>query len=755
MLQTNLEEKLNQMNERQREAVEHTEGPLLILAGAGSGKTTVLINRIAYLLSKGICAPYHILAITFTNKAAKELCDRIDKMMGADAFGVTAATFHSFCGRILRAEIGVDGVFNSNYTIYDTDDAQRVVKAAMKALEVDDTVLPARTIQWYISRAKDERVAPDEFCKHYGRDHRMETVAKVYARYDAALREANALDFDDMILKTVELFENHPEILAKYAGRFRYIMVDEYQDTNPLQYRLVALLSSKFGNLCVVGDDDQSIYKFRGATIENILLFEDRFPNAKVIRLEQNYRSTSNILDAANGVIAHNKQRKGKELWTAGEKGEPVYLKRLSDDFEESRFVSDTIQDRVVKDGAKFSEFAVLYRTNAQGNSIERYFVKSGIPYKVVGGFRFYERKEIKDILAYLQVVNNPRDDLRLKRIINEPKRKIGATTIAHVEEIARREYCSMLEVMGRAGEYAQLSRAAASLQTFYRLIEDLKEALPRIPLDEWVARVAKESGYVPMLELEDTDEARDRINNIMELCTSVKQYQQLNPEGTLSGFLEEVSLMTDLDQLNDEEDRVVLMTLHSAKGLEFNYVFMIGMEQGLFPSQRSMDEADGIEEERRLMYVGVTRARKCLYLLHTRQRMLYGRTQYCIPSEFLKELPVLVTKDLTPKSDTAFSSSFGGGFNAKPSAPRYGTPVRTGYVHKPAAPAIRRPAPQAPAAEFNFKVGDRVHHKTFGDGTLQSITPMGSDFLLSVQFDQVGTKKIMANFAKLTKCEE
>ncbi len=755
MLQDQIQEKLAQMNERQRQAVEHTDGPLLILAGAGSGKTTVLINRIAYMLHKGICAPYHILAITFTNKAAKELCDRIDKMMGPAAFGVTAATFHSFCGRILRAEIGVDGVFNSSYTIYDADDSQRVIKAAMKALNVDDTVLPVRTVQWYISRAKDERVDPENFCKHYGRDLRLEQAAKVYARYDAALREANALDFDDMILKTVELFENHPEILAKYAGRYRYIMVDEYQDTNPLQYRLVSLLASQYGNLCVVGDDDQSIYKFRGATIENILLFEERFPNATVIRLEQNYRSTANILDAANGVIAHNTQRKGKNLWTAGSKGEPVYIKRLSDDFEESRFVSETIQDRVVKDGARFSDFAVLYRTNAQANSIERYFVKSGIPYKVVGGFRFYERKEIKDILAYLQIINNPRDDLRLKRIINEPKRKIGAATISAVEEIAAREYRPMLEVMERAGEYPTLSRTAATLETFAHMIAHLKEELGRRPLDEWVAQVARETSYLTMLELEDTDEAKDRINNIMELCTSVKQYQQQNSEATLAGFLEEVALMTDVDQLNDDEERVVLMTLHSAKGLEFNYVFMIGMEQGLFPSQRSMDEADGIEEERRLMYVGVTRARKCLYLLHTRQRMLYGRTQYCIPSEFLKELPALVTKDLTPKSDTAFSSSFGSSYGARPTTPRYGNPVRTGYVSKPQSPAIRRPVPQSAAPDFAFSCGDRVCHKTFGNGTLMSKTPMGSDFLLEVRFDKVGTKKIMANFAKLTKCEE
>ncbi len=751
MLQTKIEEKLNQMNARQREAVEHTEGPLLILAGAGSGKTTVLINRIAYMLSKGICAPYHILAITFTNKAAKELCDRIDRMMGADAFGVTAATFHSFCGRILRAEIGVDGVFNSNYTIYDSDDSQRVIKAAIKALEIDEQLVPPRLAQWAISQAKDRRIGPEEFCKHFGRDLRQEKIAKVYARYDAALREANALDFDDMILKTVELFENHPEILAKYAGRYRYIMVDEYQDTNPLQYRLVSLLSSKFGNLCVVGDDDHSIYKYRGATIENILLFEERFPNAKVIRLEQNYRSTSNILDAANGIIAHNKQRKGKELWTAGEKGEPVYLRRLADDFEESRFVAETVEERVVKDGAKFSDFAVLYRTNAQANSIERYFVKSGIPYKVVGGFRFYERKEIKDILAYMQVINNPRDDLRLKRIINEPKRKIGNATIASMEEIAAREFCPLLEVMGRAAEYPSLSRTASTLQTFCHMMESLKEELPRMPLDEWVAKVARESGYLTMLELEDTDEARDRINNIMELCTSVKQYQQLNPEGTLAGFLEEVSLMTDVDQLNDEEDRVVLMTLHSAKGLEFNYVFMIGMEQGLFPSQRSMDEPDGIEEERRLMYVGVTRARKCLYLLHTRQRMLYGRTQYCVPSEFLRELPPLNIKDLTPKSSNAFQSGFG----APAATHRAASPVRTGYASAPpASPAIRRPAPQT-AAPFAFESGDRVHHKTFGNGTLLKKTPMGTDYLLEVRFDTAGMKKIMANFAKLTKAEE
>ncbi len=748
MLQEILQEKLNAMNERQREAVEHTEGPLLILAGAGSGKTTVLINRIAYMLSKGICAPYHILAITFTNKAAKELCDRIDRMMGADAFGVTAATFHSFCGRVLRAEITVDGVFNSNYTIYDADDSQRVIKAAMKAMEIDDGTLPARSVQYAISNAKDHRISPEEYCKHFGRDLRQEQIAKVYARYDAALRDANALDFDDMILKTVELFENHPEILAKYAGRFRYVMVDEYQDTNPLQYRLVALLSSKFGNLCVVGDDDQSIYKFRGATIENILLFEERFPNAKVIRLEQNYRSTSNILDTANAVIAHNKQRKGKNLWTAGEAGEPVYVKRVADDFEESRFLAETIQDRVVKDGAKFSDFAILYRTNAQANSVERYFVKSAIPYKVVGGFRFYERKEIKDILAYLQVINNPRDDLRLKRIINEPKRKIGATTIAHIEEIARRARLSMLEVMEQAGEYPALSRTAPALTAFANLIHSLKEDLGKAPLDEWVARVARESGYITMLELEDTDEARDRINNIMELCSSVKQYQQENPEGKLSGFLEEVSLMTDLDQMTDEDERVVLMTLHSAKGLEFDHVFMIGMEEGLFPSQRCMDDGE-LEEERRLMYVGVTRARKTLHLLHARQRMLYGRTQYCMPSSFLKELPALTIKNLSPPPAELGSYGMGGsGYARTPGA------VRTGFASKPAQPAIRRPAPAA-SAPFAFECGDRVNHKTFGVGTLLSKTPMGSDFLLEVQFDKVGTKKIMANFAKLTKAEE
>ncbi len=747
MLQQVLEEKMSAMNPRQMEAVEHTEGPLLILAGAGSGKTTVLINRIAYLLSKGLCAPYHILAITFTNKAAKELCSRIDAMMGADAFGVTAATFHGFCGRILRAEIGVDGVFNSNYTIYDVDDGQRVIKAAMKELEIDDSTLPARSIQWAISRAKDQRISPEEYCKNFGRDLRQEQIAKVYARYDTALREANALDFDDMILKTVELFENHPEILAKYAGRFRYIMVDEYQDTNPLQYRLIALLSSKFKNICVVGDDDQSIYKFRGATIENILLFEDHFPNAKVIRLEQNYRSTANILDAANAVIAHNTQRKGKNLWTAGDKGEPIYVKRVHDDFEESRFIAETVQDRVVQDRANFSEFAVLYRTNAQANSVERYFVKSGIPYKVVGGFRFYERKEIKDILAYMQVINNPRDDLRLKRIINEPKRKIGATTIAAVETISRQEFLPMLEVMRRASEYPALSRTATTLEAFARLMDQLSAELERMTLDEWVAKVAKDTGYVAMLELEDTDEARDRINNIMELCSSVKQYQQENPEGKLSGFLEEVSLMTDLDQMTDEDDRVVLMTLHSAKGLEFNYVFMIGMEEGLFPSQRCMDDGE-LEEERRLMYVGVTRAKKCLYLLHARQRMLYGRTQFCMPSTFLKELPALVIEDLSPKTEP-----FGGGYT-KPAYTRPGaSPVRSGFATPAAQPVIRRAA-TGEAAPFAFNCGDRVKHKTFGNGTLISKTPMGSDFLLEVQFDTVGTKKIMANFAKLTKGE-
>ena len=752
MLQNVLEEKLNQMNARQREAVEHTEGPLLILAGAGSGKTTVLINRIAYLLSKGLCAPYHILAITFTNKAAKELCERIDAMMGADAFGVTAATFHSFCARVLRMDIAAGGIFTGDFTIYDADDSQRVVKAAMKELEIDDQLLPHRSVAGFISRAKDQRISPAEFCGYFGKDLRHEQIAKVYARYETVLQASNALDFDDLILKTVELFESHPEILAKYAGRYRYCMVDEYQDTNPLQYRLVSLLSSKFGNLCVVGDDDQSIYKFRGATIENILLFEERFPNAKVIRLEQNYRSTANILDAANGVIAHNEGRKGKTLWTAGEKGDPVYLKRLSDDFEESRFVAETIQDRVVKDGAKFSDFAILYRTNAQSNSMERYLVKSAIPYKVVGGFRFYERKEIKDILSYLQLINNERDSLRLKRIINEPKRKIGATTVSTLEEISLREGLSMPEVMRRVEEYPALSRAASSLKEFVKICDDLKEKLETTPLDEWIGMVARESGYVAMLQLEDTDEAKDRLNNIMELCSSAAQYQKDNPEGGLSGFLEEISLMTDLDQLGDEDDRVVLMTLHSAKGLEFNYVFMIGMEQGLFPSQRSLDEADGIEEERRLMYVGVTRARKVLWLLHTRQRMLYGRTQFCVPSEFLKELPPLVCEDLTVRTDNLFAGSSAPNYVPRTSAAA--SPVRFGRAAPQSASAIRRPAPPQEAAPFAFEVGDRVCHKTFGNGTLLSKSPMGRDFLLEIEFDQVGKKKIMANFAKLTKGE-
>ena len=744
MLQNIIEEKMNEMNERQREAVEYTEGPLLILAGAGSGKTTVLINRIAYLLSKGLCAPYHILAITFTNKAARELCERIERMMGADAFGVTAATFHSFCARILRAEIAAGGTFNGNYTIYDTDDAQRVIKAAMKALEIDDTILPVRAVQSAVSRAKDNRVSPEDYGAHYGRDLRQEQIGKIYARYDAALREANALDFDDLILKTVELFESHPEILAKYAGRFRYIMVDEYQDTNPLQYQLISLLSSKFGNLCVVGDDDQSIYKFRGATIENILLFEERYPNAKVIRLEQNYRSTGNILDAANGIIAHNTRRKGKELWTAGGKGDPVYLKRVADDFEESRFIVETMQDRLVQDGAHFSDFAVLYRTNAQSNAVERYFVKSGVPYKVVGGFRFYERKEIKDILSYLQLIQNENDHLRLKRIINEPKRKIGAATVAAVEQLAGEENQPMLAVLRRADAFPSLSRAAAALKDFAQMIDRLSAQKDAMPLDEWITLVARESGYLAMLELEDTDEARDRINNIMELCSSARQYQQENPEGGLSGFLEEISLMTDIDQLAGDEDRVVLMTLHSAKGLEFNYVFMIGMEQGLFPSQRSLDTEDGLEEERRLMYVGVTRARKCLYLLHTRQRMLYGRTQFCVPSEFLKELPPLAVEDLSVKT-----SPFSEAQNRHFGVPRGG--IRTGTVRP--APVLRKPAPEN-AAPFAFECGDRVHHKTFGDGTLLSKTAMGSDFLLEVQFEKAGIKKIMANFAKLTKVE-
>lgn len=750
MLELQLEKinsRLEKMNDMQKSAIEHTEGPLLILAGAGSGKTTVLISRIANIIASEKCAPYNILAITFTNKAAKELVTRIDDLLGEAGEGVWASTFHSFCAKVLRRNIEHLG-YSNDFSIFDTDDSLRVIKDGLKQFGIDPHILAPRVVLSRISQSKDRQISPADYTAHFGNDSFNNDVARLYEYYTDTLKKSNALDFDDIIVKTVELFESNDEVLNYYSNKFKYIMVDEYQDTNPIQYKLISLLQKVHGNLCVVGDDDQSIYKFRGATIENILSFEKQFKNARVIRLEQNYRSTGNILNAANEVIANNSERKGKTLWTASGDGEKIQENRLEDEFQESFFIADTILDGVAVNNMHYGDFAVLYRTNAQSSTLERTLVKSGVPYKIVGGTRFYERKEIKDILAYMFLIHNTSDDLRLTRIINEPKRKIGQATIDNLKAIAQAEGGSIFDAAKHANLYDVTLRAYPRLNDFTNLIEMLKEHSKKVPLSQLIKDISVYSGYISMLEAENTDEARDRINNIAELVSTAANFEEQNEDTTLGAFLEEISLMTDIDNLEEGDDRVVLMTLHSAKGLEFDNVFIAGAEEGLFPGQRAIESNDELEEERRLMYVGITRAKKKLYITHTVHRTLYGNTKYNKPSRFLEEIPSNLINCMYTKNERKQPSFSGPALYTTMQKP---SQVKVSFANSVPSPVVKKPAPSAPA-KFDFEVGDRVSHKTFGIGTLKSKKQMGNDMLLEVEFDTVGSKKIMANFAKLTK---
>ena len=769
-----MEKEFSRMNPMQREAVFTTEGPLLILAGAGSGKTTVLVNRIANIVKYG-CAygarefsvslteeeirmleeyrdgtqeytdeiadllavrpakPWQILAITFTNKAAGELKERLEAMLGPDGQDIWASTFHSTCARILRRD-GESIGYTSHFTIYDTDDSKRVMKECQRLLNIDDKMLSHKTLLHEISHAKDSLISPEDYLNDAGDDVRLRKIGEAYRLYEKLLRDADAMDFDDMIVNTVKLLEENEEVRTRYQNRFRYVMVDEYQDTNHAQYRLTSLLAGGSGNLCVVGDDDQSIYRFRGATIENILSFEEQYHKAKVIRLEQNYRSTQNILDAANAVISHNTERKGKNLWTANGPGEKIVVDNAFDEQEESTFIADTIMDSV-KGGRKWSDHAVLYRMNAQSNAIERTFVRMGVPYRVIGGHRFYERKEIRDALAYLSVISNPADNIRLRRIINEPKRGIGATTINHAAQIAAGLGLSLYEVISHADEYEQLVRAAPRLRAFTQIIDGLAEAAEELPLNELFEKAMRDTGYLDSLAL-DRETYQDRLENIQELSSNLLRYSEDNEEGDLNGFLEEVALMTDIDNYNEEADTVVLMTLHSAKGLEFPVVFIPGMERGIFPGIQSLYSASEMEEERRLAYVGITRAKERLYLTHARTRMLYGSTSHNAPSPFLEEIPEGLVEE---KRKVTLSQQ-------KPSVQRAAKPKKT-FDHSfgPAAPK-----PSAPAG--SYRVGDTVGHKLFGTGVVLSAQPMGNDTLLEIAFEKAGTKKLMANFARLTK---
>lgn len=727
----------------QQQAVFCTEGPLLILAGAGSGKTTVLVNRIAYILQSELCKPWQILAITFTNKAAGELKERICNAVPEGGSDIWAATFHSTCARILR-RYGDRIGFTSHFTVYGTDDQKKLVKDILKQLNYDEKMLPVKRVLNEISKAKDEMLTPQEMLKRAGYDNLKQSVAKVYEIYQSRLKTADAMDFDDMLCKTVELFQKCPDILEFYQNQFKYIMVDEYQDTNKVQYKFVSMLAAKYGNICVVGDDDQSIYKFRGATIENILSFENTFKGAKMIRLEQNYRSTQNILNAANGVISNNTMRKGKTLWTENAVGDKIEVHTSDSERDEAQFIAKTILDGVA-DGRKFSDFAILYRMNAQSNSIEQALSRSGIPHRVIGGRRFYDREEIRDMVAYLQVINNPHDDVRLGRIINVPKRGIGATTLEKASEIAAGLGESIYSVIKDADVYPQLSRAATKLKSFVALIDGLMEAEQSgdYSLAELYNLILEHTDYEKYLKTEK-DNPDVRIENIEELSSNIIKFEEdYAEEASLSNFLEEISLQTDIDNYDAEADSSVMMTLHSAKGLEFPVVFIAGLEEGVFPSIATMVNPDELNEERRLAYVGITRAKEKLYITKAKSRMLMGHTSYNKVSRFVNEIPPELL-NYTGEKKTFASTN---GFSASSSHISIGAGSK--FTPNKSFNTFSKPAVKSGTV---YKKGDCVFHKVFGKGMIMKTEKMGNDTMLEVAFDKAGTKTLMANFSKMEK---
>ena len=743
MVQSELKKQFSHMNNMQQQAVFCTEGPLLILAGAGSGKTTVLVNRIAYILQSELCKPWQILAITFTNKAAGELKERICNAVPEGGSDIWAATFHSTCARILR-RYGDRIGFTSHFTVYGTDDQKKLVKDILKQLNYDEKMLPVKRVLNEISKAKDEMLTPQEMLKRAGYDNLKQSVAKVYEIYQSRLKTADAMDFDDMLCKTVELFQKCPDILEFYQNQFKYIMVDEYQDTNKVQYKFVSMLAAKYGNICVVGDDDQSIYKFRGATIENILSFENTFKGAKMIRLEQNYRSTQNILNAANGVISNNTMRKGKTLWTENAVGDKIEVHTSDSERDEAQFIAKTILDGVA-DGRKFSDFAILYRMNAQSNSIEQALSRSGIPHRVIGGRRFYDREEIRDMVAYLQVINNPHDDVRLGRIINVPKRGIGATTLEKASEIAAGLGESIYSVIKDADVYPQLSRAATKLKSFVALIDGLMDAEQSgdYSLAELYNLILEHTDYEKYLKTEK-DNPDVRIENIEELSSNIIKFEEdYAEEASLSNFLEEISLQTDIDNYDAEADSSVMMTLHSAKGLEFPVVFIAGLEEGVFPSIATMMNPDELNEERRLAYVGITRAKEKLYITKAKSRMLMGHTSYNKVSRFVNEIPPELL-NYTGKKKTFASTN---GFSASSSHISIGAGSK--FTPNKSFNTFTKPAVKSGTV---YKKGDCVFHKVFGKGMIMKTEKMGNDTMLEVAFDKAGTKTLMANFSKMEK---
>lgn len=782
-----LEKDFARMNDRQKQAVFTVNGPLLILAGAGSGKTTVLINRIANILRYGdaynstylrddldendiaackayiengtplttetqehlsvsACAPWRIMAITFTNKAAGELKDRLCAMLGETANDIWASTFHSTCARILRRD-GERIGYSSHFTVYDTDDQRRLMKSILKELDISEKNITPKSILNEISRAKDSLISPAEYALTVGDDFRLKIISRAYTTYQKRLEDADAMDFDDLINKVVELFKKCSDVLEYYQNRFRYLMVDEYQDTNHAQYTFVRMLAEKSGNLCVVGDDDQSIYKFRGATIENILSFENTFQNATVIRLEQNYRSTQNILDAANAVIEHNTERKGKTLWTQNGTGAMIHLHTAENETDEAERITKIILDGVAA-GRKFSDYAVLYRMNSQSLTFERNFAKSGVPHRIIGGTRFYERREIREMIAYLSVINNPSDEMRLRRIINTPKRSIGDRSVEVAAQIGQQTGETLFEVVSHAKDYPALSRAANKMTLFAAQMQGLIELNndEEVTLGELYDELVERIDYLSFLKTDDPESAEDRAANVQELASNLRRFEEENPEGTLSDFLEEVSLITDIDNYDNNADSVVLMTVHSAKGLEFPVVFLPGMEENIFPGMASVYVPSEVEEERRLAYVAITRAKEELYIFHAESRMIFGMTNRNRVSRFVEEIPETLVEHTRSRDYSArpvSMPSFGG---AKPfgEAPKTKSVAEAGgFTPKPRV----KPAPAG-----TYRVGDTVLHKAFGTGLIVSATPMANDTLLEVAFDKVGTKKLFANFARLTK---
>lgn len=754
---------LQDLNPEQQKAVLQTEGPVLILAGAGSGKTRVLTHRVAYLVGEKQVRPWNILAITFTNKAAGEMRQRVDKLVGAGSESVWVSTFHSTCVRILRRHISPLG-YDEKFTIYDTDDQKTLMKGLLKELEVDTKQYKERMFLSKISAAKNELIGPENYLlANSGPGEAL--IAKVYQAYQKRLQECNALDFDDLIFMTVKLFEEYPEILENYQERFRYIMVDEYQDTNTAQFQLISLLAKKYRNLCVVGDDDQSIYKFRGANIRNILNFEKHYPEAVVLKLEQNYRSTGYILKAANAVIANNFGRKDKALWTEKEEGSPLLVKEVERDYEEAEFIASEIEKNV-EEGAKYQDFAILYRTNAQSRVLEEKLILSNIPYRIIGGVNFYSRMEIKDLLAYLKTIDNGRDDLMAQRIINVPKRGIGTVTVGKVQAFAAEREISFFEALGRANEIPSIGKAAEKLQAFYDSIMVFRSKQEFLSLTELLKDIIETTGYVALLEEENTDEARSRIENIDELISKVQTYEDTAQEPTLSGFLEEVSLVADVADLTEGEDYVVLMTLHSAKGLEFSQVFMPGMEEGLFPGYLTISSGieDDMEEERRLCYVGITRAMNRLTMTYSKSRMLRGEVQYNRPSRFLREIPeeYKISEEYKIPGGFKISGEFKSSEENKKAEEYKNVRTQGSRLHNTASEAWKsfrqKPFSQpksfgaAPLTELDYGEGDRVLHMKFGEGKVRSIIKGGKDFEVTVDFDGAGTKKMFASFARLKK---